>query len=108
MACVEKGCPLKQMHGLMVSMEGACANSTYMFLKYHGVSLFFSNILRKFQPRLTNVVSGGRFVRYAFIIVGVGGAQEKIYQKLTLKHQTPNPKHSTVNPNRISYGFLIS
>jgi hypothetical protein len=35
--------------------------------------VFPVNIMRRFLPSLTNVVSGGRFVHYALI----GGAQEE-------------------------------
>jgi hypothetical protein len=59
-------------------------------------------ILRSFQPdSLTNVVSGGQFVRYVL-------AQEKIDRKWppqTSDH--PNPEILTVNPQRIFLWFKV-
>jgi hypothetical protein len=64
------------MHGLTMQY-GECV-IPMQFLNYVEVSVFLVNILKRFQPHsLTNVVSGGRCVRYALI----GGAQGETDQK---------------------------
>jgi hypothetical protein len=56
------------MHGLTIQYGEYMCNPNIIPQYYVEVSVFLVNILGRFQPHsLTNVVSGGRFVRYTLI-----------------------------------------